>query len=123
MYFVPKPPADQTNLDWPFRLDRSWLLSGLGVSTQTIRVIGGVLALVVVIGFVVTGIGLLANAGWWMAAGVGSAVVSLLLLGAYVQPLIILGLIIDLFLLSLILLEGGFYGWVGAGLPTTEPEA
>ncbi|MGA7228366.1 MAG: hypothetical protein WBZ45_09190 [Acidimicrobiia bacterium] len=110
MYFVPEPPAHQTSLEWPFHLDRSWLLSGYGISVQAIRLIGGVLAVVAVVGFVGAGIGLFANAGWWAPAGVVSAVASLLLLGAYLQPLLALGLIINIVVLSVVL-----FGWPELG--------
>lgn len=105
MYFVPTPPADQRGLEWPFRLDRSWALDGLGLSTQTIRVIGAALAILAVVGFVVTGIGLLLDVGWWTGSAVVSAIASLLLFVAYLQPLIALGLAIDVFVLSLVLLR------------------
>lgn len=105
MYFVPEPPVDQTSMQWPFHLDRSWALSGLGTSSQTIRVIGVVLAILVVVGFTAAGMALLLDLGWWTGVAVASAVVSLVLLAAYIQPLIALGLVIDLFVLSLILLQ------------------
>lgn len=103
MYFLPEPPADQTPLEWPFHLDRSWILSSFGLSIQTLKTVGMSLAVAATAGFLVTGVGLLIDAGWWTAFGAVSAVVSLLLLGAYLQPLIALGLIIDAFVLSLIL--------------------
>lgn len=114
MYFVPEPPADQTSLQWPFHIDRSWALSGLGISTPTIRTIGAVLAILVVIGFTAAGIGLLINVGWWTGVAVVSAIVSLLLLAAYIQPLIALGLVIDIVVLSLILLRWPSTSFMGA---------
>lgn len=104
MYFVPEPPADQTPLEWPFHLDRSWILSDLGMSTQALKVVGIVLAVVSVVGFAVTGVGLLIDAAWWTGAGVVSAVASLLLLATFLEPLIALGLVIDTFVLAVILL-------------------
>lgn len=103
MYFVPEPPADQTPLEWPFHLDRSWI-SNLGMSTQALKAVGIVLAVVSIVGFVATGVGLLIDAGWWTGLGVVSAVASLLLLAVFLKPLIALGLIIDAFVLSVILL-------------------
>lgn len=105
MYFVPEPPADQTPLEWPFHLDRSWILSNLGLSSQTLKTVGTVLAIVSIAGFVATGVGLLMGAGWWTAVGVVSASASFVLLFAYLQPLIALGLIIDAFVLSVILVS------------------
>jgi hypothetical protein len=105
MYFVPEPPEDQTPLEWPFHLDRSWILSNVGLSAQTLKAVGTVLAVVSIGGFVVTGVGLLSGAGWWTGIGGASAIASLLMLAAYLQPLIALGLIIDAFVLSVILIS------------------
>jgi hypothetical protein len=104
MYFVPEPPADRTPLKWPFHLDRSWILSNLGMSTQALKAVGIVLAVVSIVGFAVTGVGILIDAGWWTGVGVVSAVASLLLLATFLDPLIALGLIINTFVLSVILL-------------------
>jgi len=104
MYFLPEPPPDQTPLEWPFHLDRSWILSNLGMSTQTGKALGIVLAVVSIVGFAATGVALLVGAGWWTGVGVVSAVASMLLLATFLQPLIALGLIIDAFVLSVIVL-------------------
>lgn len=103
MYFVPEPPSDETPLDWPFHLDRSWVVSNLGVSTQTLKAVGIVLAAASVVGFVVTGVGLLIDAGWWTGVGTASATVSFVLLAVYLQPLIVLGLVVNAFVLSVAL--------------------
>lgn len=103
MYFVPEPSADQNGLEWPFRLDSSWALSRL--PSQTIRALGAGLAILAIIGFLTTGIGLLLDVGWWTGAAVVSAVISLVFMTVYVQPLILLGLVIDVFVLSMVLLR------------------
>jgi hypothetical protein len=74
------------------------------MSTQAFKAVGIVLAVVSIVGFVVTGVGLLVDAGWWTGVGVVSAVASLLLLAAFLRPLIALGLIVDAFVLTVILL-------------------
>jgi hypothetical protein len=70
----------------------SWLLTRTvgGVATQ---VIGGLLWLVVTVGFVAAGIGLLGQDAWWRTLAVASAGVSLLALALFVsggstQPLL-----------------------------------
>lgn len=98
MYFVPEPVPDENPLEWPFHLDRSWLLSG--VSPATIRVIGAVLAIAAMAGFVATGAAVLADAAWWSGAALGAAAASLLLMVVFFQPLMLLGLLIDVFVLS-----------------------
>lgn len=105
MYIVPEPPAEQNGLEWPFRLDNSWALSAFGLSNQAVRTIGAVLATLAVLGFLVTGMGILLDLGWWTGAAVASAVTSLVFMTAYVQPLILLGLAIDLFVMSLVWLR------------------
>lgn len=110
MYFVPGPSADQNGLEWPFRLDSSWALSGL--PSETIRTLGAVLAILSIIGFLATGIGLLLDVGWWTGVAVVSAAISLVFIAAYVQPLILLGLVIDVFVLSMVLLR-----WPPASFP------
>jgi hypothetical protein len=57
MYLVPEPPADQTSLEWSFHLDRSWVFSALGLTSQTVRIVGAVLVVVAVVGFIATGDG------------------------------------------------------------------
>src|SRR5690606_23892701 len=78
MYFFPEPGRDENPLEWPFHLDRSWLLSGL--PPPTMRVIGSALAIAALVGFVVAGAALLVDAAWWGTAAVTGAAASLLLL-------------------------------------------
>ena len=68
---------------WPFRVDRSWLLSGIGVGSTAVRALGRLLAEVTVFGFLVAGGGLLFGQDWWRAGALIGACCSLLLLGLY----------------------------------------
>jgi len=55
---------------WPFRLNRSWVLSRLGLGSPPTRVVGIVLVVMKVVGFLATGVGLLADQGWWEGTAV-----------------------------------------------------
>ena len=62
----------------------SWLLTKT-LGDGATRVIGGLLWLVVIVGFVAAGIGLLGQFAWWRTLAVASAGVSLLALGLFVS--------------------------------------
>ena len=49
---------------------------------------------------------LLAGQGWWTGPATASAVTSLMLLGLYLHPMLTLGIAVDAFILSAIIL-----GW------------
>lgn len=99
MYFVPEP-QDQSGLDWPFHLDRSWVLSG-----QAMRAVGSILAALAVVAFLVAAVAVLVDAAWWTMAAAAAAAVSLLLMILFLQPLIMLGILINVFVLSVALWE------------------
>lgn len=62
----------------------SWLLTGALGDVPT-RVIGSLLWLVVIAGFLAAGAGLLGQQGWWRTVAVASAGLSLLALGIFVS--------------------------------------
>lgn len=64
---------------------RSSLLNG-HIPELAVKVVGGALWLVVIAGFVAAGIGVLSQQEWWRAVAIGSAVVSLLGLALFWQP-------------------------------------
>jgi hypothetical protein len=71
---------------------QSWLLTGALGDTPT-RLVGSILWLAVVAGFMAAGIGLLGQQAWWRTLAAGSAGVSLLALALFannsdVQPLL-----------------------------------
>lgn len=113
MYFLPQPGPDENPLEWPFHLDRSWLLSGLPLPTM--RAIGSTLAIAAVVGFVVAGAAVLFDAVWWSAVAVGAAAVSLLLLIVFFQPLLVLGVLIDVFALSVALWQWPSVSFLAGG--------
>jgi hypothetical protein len=105
-YLSREPPQKPGAPTWPFHLDRSWALSGLGLGTAAVRAVGVVLAIVTVVGFGAAGIAALGNQGWWAGPAVVSAVASAVLLALYFDAMLVLGLIIDAFVLS-----AAAFGW------------
>lgn len=109
MYFLPEPEG-QSRLEWPFHLDRSWILSG-----QALRTIGWILAAIAVVGFLVAAVAVLIGTAWWTTAAAAAALVSLLLMILFLQPLIALGVLINLFVLSVALWEWPPVAFAAAG--------
>jgi len=91
-WLVPAPTDDPR---WAFDLDHSWLLSGIGLSRSAVRAIGTVLALLATIGFVVTGIGVIFDVGWWPAVAFVSAGISVVQLVCFYHLWLSLGMVID----------------------------
>jgi hypothetical protein len=101
-YLMPRPPATASGPSWPFALDRSWVLSPLGVASGAMRVMGLALALVTVAAFTVAAasvLGVVPQPLWTAAVAVGAAS-SLGLLVVFFHPWLVVGLLIDLALLG-----------------------
>lgn len=84
----------------------SWLLTRLGLSRSTSRVIAIILAAVATIGFIAAGLALLdilVPFDWWSGLAAGSAVISLVLLVIYWQRYVIVGIVIDVLILATLL--------------------
>ena len=100
-YLTPRPAATGGPA-WPFELGNSWLLSPIGVGQEIVRAIGVGLTVAAVGGFVVAGLialGAALPASWWQPLAAIAAIASLLLLGLYFHPWLVLGIGIDLVLL------------------------
>lgn len=96
-------PAPTTDPNYPFRLNQSWLISGLSLGEPLVRVLGIALSLVTITGFLLAGLaaaGLLVSPQWGLPVTVAASVASLLLLLFFWHPWIILGVIIDLALIA-----------------------
>lgn len=65
---------------------RSWLLSG-HVPDMMVKIIGSALWLLALVGFVAAGAGVWGQQEWWRGLAVASAVVSLLGLALFAEPL------------------------------------
>ena len=105
-YLSPRPPRTAGGPEWPFGLDRSWLLTPLSVAPEIMRMVGMVLAAVTLSAFVVAAASVLGIAPMaaWAPAIVSGAAASITLLALFFHPWLVLGLVIDLGLLGIALL-------------------
>jgi len=95
---VPNDPASK-----PFAFftapTRSWLLSSIGLNKSAIQTIGLTLVALATLMFIVAGLGVLGVPGLhttWGTLTVISAVFSLLLLGVFWHPWLVIGVVLDL---------------------------
>lgn len=80
----------QITTGWGSRAaESSWLLGNLEPSA--LHSLGNILWIATLIAFVVTGILLFAGVGWWRPLAVISSILSLLVIGLFWQPNMVLG--------------------------------
>ena len=99
--FLSPRPATTGGPEWPFALDRSWLLTPLGLDASVARAIGVALCLVLVAGYataIVATFGVFGGPAFVAGIAVGSSA-SLLMLVLFFHPWLIIGAILDLVLL------------------------
>jgi hypothetical protein len=89
----------------------SWLLSARGVSPATLHSLGNVLWLVALLAFIAAGVVLLVGAPWWQLLAIASSLISLLTIGLFWQPNMVIGAVVDVGIVLALL-------WVH--WPTTE---
>lgn len=114
-YLSPRPAATATGPAWPFRLDRSGILSPLGVSPELLRLIGLALSAVTFAAFTLAAlsvVGLIPTSLWAPAIALGAGS-SLALLVLFFHAWLSLGLAIDVVLLAAVFVAG----WSPAALP------
>ncbi len=111
MYVVPEPAQSPGGTEWPFHADRSWALSTVGLGTGALQATAVALMALTIAGFTVAGIALLANLGWWTGTAIAAAAASSALLALYLHPLLVLGLAINAFVLSVTVLEWPALGY------------
>jgi hypothetical protein len=105
-FLTPEPDQKPGAPPWPFRLDRSWILSRFHASPRLNQIIVKGLVAVTIAAAMVAAAALLTGQGWWAGPAVASAVTSLVLLGLYLHPMLTLGIAVDALILSAIVL-----GW------------
>jgi hypothetical protein len=113
-YLARQPAARPGAPEWPFTLDHSWLLGPIGVDREISRILGAGLVMVVVAGFALAAMAALgiAPAALWRVGIALGAVASLAVLGVYFHPWLVVGVVIDLALVWLVVLNG----WAPEGL-------
>ena len=114
-YVTPAPPRTAGGPEWPFDLTRSWLVTGLRMDAGVVRALGSALVAATTTLLVAAGlatVGWLIPSGWWPGLVVSGAGLSILTLGVFFHPWLILGIAIDAALLGAVLA-----GWqpIGAG--------
>ena len=107
LFLLPQPAATASGaqVEYPFDMGRSWLVSAGTLDPSVVRLLGLVLIAVVVTGFVMAGLatmGALVPSDWWAGLMIGSAAASVLLLAICFSPSLSLGLIIDAVLVWLV---------------------
>ena len=107
-YLSPRPPATASGPAWPFMLDRSWLLTPLGVRPGVARSVGLILVLITLASYtlaaaIVAGV---IPGSLWPAAIVLGSVSSITLLALFFHPWLVVGVVIDLALIAVVLWAG-----------------
>jgi hypothetical protein len=101
LFAVPVPAATGGGPDWPFDMAHSWAITGAGLDTNLVRIIGVGLIAAVVVGFslaALSTVGIIVPSGWWQPIVAVSAVMLVL----FFDPQLALGLGIDAVLLWLV---------------------
>lgn len=108
-YLAPAPPRTAGGPEWPFELARSWLVTGLQMDPQIVRALGialvaGTTTLLVAAGLAT--VGWVIPSAWWPGLVASGAGLSILTLGVFFHPWLILGVAIDAALLGAVLVAG-----------------
>jgi hypothetical protein len=109
LYIVPQPPRAEGAAEWPFAIEKSWLVTNLGVSVEVMQAVAVMLLTITVAALVGAGlaiIDLVVPSAWWPALVVTGAGASLLLLTLCFHPWLVIGVAIDVVLLYLVLVNG-----------------
>lgn len=108
-YFTPPPPRTAGGPEWPFEMQRSWLVTSAGLDPAIARA-GGTALIAVTIALLVLAalatVGWGVPAAWWPAAALAGAVASAAVLLVFFHPWIVLGLVIDLAIAWAVLVAG-----------------
>ena len=83
LIWVSSPKADA-----PFRATHSWLLGEA-------RPLAVVVALVAAAGFLLAGVGFIADQAWWAVTGIGAGTAALLLMALYFNPWLLAGIAVS----------------------------
>lgn len=101
LWLTPKP-ADNGGKPWPFDLSTSRLLSPMGASEPTLRVLGTGLVAIVVVAFVLSALGAAGVPGLvsaWAPITVFASVASIILTAVFWNPQLPIGVLIDVALI------------------------
>jgi hypothetical protein len=113
-FVAPRPPATAGGPEWPFTLGHSWILSPIGLPSDSVRLLGLALMAVTIATYALaalTAIGIAPGVLWVPAIAIGS-VASLALLVVFFHPWLVLGVAIDAVLVWAVLVVG----WAPEGI-------
>jgi hypothetical protein len=108
-YFTPPPPRTADGPEWPFEMQRSWLVTSAGFDPAIARVAGTALIIVTIALLVLAAlatVGWVVPTAWWPVAALAGAVASAAVLLVFFHPWIVLGLVIDLAIAWAVLVAG-----------------
>jgi hypothetical protein len=109
MFLFPTPvaaPAAAGGLTYPFDMGRSWLITGMGLDAGAVRIVGIVLIVATLVGFLLAALatlGWLVPASYWGGLVLASAAGSTVLLVLFFSPALLLGFGINVALWILVL--------------------
>jgi hypothetical protein len=105
-FLAPRPPVTAGGPAWPFELGQSWILGPIGIDPELGRMLGMALVVATFCGFALAALAAagVAPAGIWPAAVAIGAVASIGLLALFFQPMLVLGVGIDLLLVWAVLI-------------------
>lgn len=109
VFLFPQPQAAEVTADglaYPFDMERSWLITRLGLEAGLVRVLGIILMAMAFAASTLAAlatVGILVPAGWWASLVIVSAVSSMTMLTVFFAPALLLGYAIDIALLWLVL--------------------
>jgi hypothetical protein len=108
MFVMPRPApaaAGAGVMDFPFDLGHSWAVTRIGLASGPVRMVGLALMSATVVGYTLSGlatVGVLIPSEWWPILVIVATTASVLLLGLFYQPGLLLGLAVDAVLLWLV---------------------
>jgi hypothetical protein len=108
-YFAPPQPRTAGGPEWPFEMQRSWLVTSAGVDPAVARIAGTALIVVTVAllaAAALSTLGWIVPPAWWPTLALGGAVASAAVLLVFFHPWIALGLVIDLGIAWAVLVAG-----------------
>jgi hypothetical protein len=113
-FVAPRPPATAGGPEWPFALGHSWVLSPIGLSSDSVRVLGVALVAAVIAAYTLaalTAVGFAPDA-LWVPSVVTASLASLALLVVFFHPWLALGVAIDAVIVWAVLVAG----WAPEGI-------
>ncbi len=107
-YLTPRP-ATNGGPQWPFDMADSWAVVNIGVDVGIVRIVGVVLIAITIVcylGAALAAAGLAIPGSWFAPLVVVGSVASILVLGLFFHPWIVLGIAIDLALVYAVAVAG-----------------